>query len=65
MRQFQPRRAAGSAASSTIAASPERKLATCQPVSVAALTAAPPVEKSSAAATICSRLRTGDSTHSK
>src|SRR5687768_7624621 len=37
------------------AATPERKLATCQPVSVVALIAAPPVLKSRAAASSCRR----------
>jgi hypothetical protein len=37
------------------AAKPERKLAICQPENSAALMAAPPVEKSSAAPTNCRR----------
>ena len=61
MRQCHRRRASGITASSTSAARPDRKLATCQPVRLAALKTAPPVEKSSAAATSRSRLRTGDS----
>src|SRR5688572_7598087 len=52
-----PRRAAGRRRSTTSAATPERKLATCQLVSAVALIAAPPVEKSSAAPRISRRLR--------
>src|ERR1039458_6118684 len=60
IRQFQPRRAPGSTASRTTAATPARKQATCQPVRVAALMAAPPVENRIAAATSSSRLRSGE-----
>ena len=60
IRQLQPRRAWGSAASRTSAATPERKQATCQPVRVADLMAAPPVENRIAAATSSSRLRIGE-----
>src|SRR5215218_631512 len=51
------RRAAGRSRSTVSAATPERKLATCQLVSAVALIAAPPVEKSRAAARISRRLR--------
>src|SRR5579872_2040428 len=60
IRQDQPRRASGSATNKNTAATPERKLATCQAVSVAALMAAPPVENSSAAAASSRRLRTAE-----
>jgi hypothetical protein len=49
-RKLQDARAAGSMSSTASAATPDRKLATCQPVSVVALITAPPVEKSAAAA---------------
>src|SRR5215217_2560497 len=52
-----PRRAARSSRNTVSAATPERKLATCQLVSAVALIAAPPVEKSSAAPRISRRLR--------
>src|SRR3954467_2761183 len=52
-----PRRAARSNRNTVSAATPERKLATCQLVSAVALIAAPPVEKSSAAPRISRRLR--------
>src|SRR5581483_9804644 len=60
IRHVHPRRACGSAISRNTAAAPERKLATCQAVSVAALIAAPPVENSNAAAASSSRFRTGE-----
>ena len=60
MDHVQRRRASGSTATSTSAAIPERKLATCQALSVMALMAAPPVENSRAALTSRSRLRTGE-----
>jgi hypothetical protein len=60
MRHLHPRRASGSAASRNSAATPERKLATCHAVNVAALIAAPPVENSKAAAANNNRLRTGE-----
>ena len=60
IRQLHPRRAWGNAASRTSAATPARKQATCQPVRVAALMAAPPVENRIAAATSSSRLRIGE-----
>src|ERR1035437_10110628 len=65
MRQCPRRRAFGKAASSTTTATAERKLATCQPVKLDALMAAPPVEKSRPAATRSNRLRTGDSKRSR
>ena len=46
--------------SNTSAATPERKLATCQAPREVALIAAPPVENRSAAPTICSREIAGD-----
>src|SRR5579871_1364621 len=59
MRHDQPRRVSGKTANSTTAATSDRKLATCQPVNVAALMAAPPVENKKAAAASCRRWRTG------
>jgi len=46
---------AGSATSTASAATPERKLATCQALRLENLIAAPPVEKRNAAATMRSR----------
>src|SRR5690348_3057500 len=60
IRHDHARRASGSTASNTAAATPERKQATCQPVRVAALMAAPPVEKRRAAVNRSRRLRRGD-----
>src|ERR1700742_4871204 len=62
MLHVHPRRVLGIAASNTIAATSERKLATCQPVRDAALKTAPPVEKSSAAKANNRRWRTGEFT---
>src|SRR5690348_3799184 len=53
--QVHPRRAAGVMNQSATAATPERKLAICQPVSAAALIAAPPVENRKAAPRSCKR----------
>src|SRR5690348_8483456 len=53
--QVHPRRAAGVMNQSATAATPERKLAICQPVSAAALIAAPPVENRKAAPRSCNR----------
>ena len=53
------RRAAGTIARTASAAIPDRKLATCHPVRAQALIAAPPVEKSAAAARISRRERAG------
>src|ERR1035437_2202070 len=59
-RQDQPLRASGTTSSSASAATPDRKLATCQGVRAAALMAAPPVENNTAAATSSNRLRRGE-----
>jgi hypothetical protein len=56
----QPPRAAGVMSQMAIAATPERKLAICQPLNAAALIAAPPVENSTAAARSCSRAEERD-----
>jgi hypothetical protein len=52
MRQLQRRRDSGMTARRNSAAMPDRKLAICQPLREATLMAAPPVEKSAAAAII-------------
>ncbi len=49
-RHDHPRRASGMTNAKSKAATPERKLATCHPLSAADLIAAPPVENSSAVA---------------
>src|SRR5579863_1139700 len=59
MRHDHPRRASGSTRNRTAAATPDRKLATCQPVNVADLMAAPPVENRNAAVNRRIPLRTG------
>ena len=55
MRQFHPRRAAGTSSNSATAAIADRKQATCHAVNDEALIAAPPVENSAAAARIAKR----------
>src|ERR1039458_2835181 len=60
MRQDHPRRASGTTSSNAAAATADRKLATCHPVKLAALMAAPPVENRTAAATSSKRLRNGE-----
>ena len=54
-RQFKPRRALGRKNNRATAATPARVQATCVPVKVVIFTAAPPVEKSSAAASTINR----------
>src|SRR6478735_638105 len=58
-RQVQPRRASAAISQMATAAIPERKQVICQPAKSAALMAAPPVEKSTAAAASWRRARAG------
>src|SRR5947209_2934768 len=60
VRRVHRRRASGSRTNREAAASPERKHASCMADSADPLIAAPPVEKSSAAASSIRRLRIGE-----